>query len=68
MRFSTTISRGARDCAVDVYLDNMLYLDDLDAIRPWEVEGIEFYTMETAPPQYRRGTGSCQVVLLWSKW
>lgn len=68
MRFSTTISRGARDCAVDVYLDNMLYLDDLDAIRPWEVAGIEFYTMETAPPQFRRGTGSCQVVLLWSKW
>jgi hypothetical protein len=68
MRFSTTISRGAGNCGVDVYLDNMLYLDDIDAIRPWEVAGIEFYTMETAPPRYRRGTGSCQVVLLWSKW
>lgn len=68
MRFSTTISRGAGNCGVDVYLDNMLYLDDIDAIRPWEVAGIEFYTMETAPVQFRRGTGSCQVVLLWSKW
>jgi len=46
----------------------MRYLDDIDAIRPYEVAGVEFYTMETAPPQYRRGTGSCQVVLIWSKY
>ena len=57
MRFSTSVSRGAANCGVDAYLDNMLYLDDIDAIRPSEVAGIEFYTMETAPVQFRRGTG-----------
>ena len=67
-RSSTTLSRGAGFCRVDVYLDGMRYLDDIDAIRPYEVAGVEFYTMETAPPQYRRGTGSCQVVLIWSKY
>jgi hypothetical protein len=68
MRFSTAISRGANYCNIDVYLDDMPFREHIDAIRPWEVAGVEFYTMETAPPQYRRGTGSCQVILLWSKW
>ncbi len=56
------------DCAVDVYLDGFLYYDDIDAISPREIAGIEFYAMGTAPPQYRRGTGSCQVMLIWSKY
>ena len=68
MRFGTTISRGAQFCSVDVYLDGMLYLEDIDALHPSEVAGVEFYSMESAPPQYRRGTGSCQVVLIWSKF
>ncbi|HVS59409.1 MAG TPA: hypothetical protein VHE82_01820 [Gemmatimonadaceae bacterium] len=29
---------------------------------------VEFYTMTSVPPQYRRGTGSCQVMLIWSKY
>jgi hypothetical protein len=56
------------DCAVDVYLDGFLYNDDIDAISPTEIAGIEFYTMTSVPPQYRRGTGSCQVMLIWSKY
>jgi hypothetical protein len=61
-------SRGAGVCGVDVYLDGMLFLDDIDAIHPTEIAGIEFYSMTSAPPQYRRGTGSCQVMLIWSKY
>jgi CarboxypepD_reg-like domain len=68
MRFSTSVSKGADYCKVDVYLDNMLYLDNLDDLHAWEIAGAEFYTIETAPPQYRRGTGSCQVIVLWSKY
>ncbi len=67
-RFSTSISLKLGPCSVDVYLDGMLYLDDIDSILPDEVAGVEFYTMGSAPPQYRRGTGSCQVVLIWLKY
>jgi hypothetical protein len=56
------------NCAVDVYLDGFLYYDDIDAISPREIAGIEFYTIGSAPAQYRRGTGSCQVMLIWSKY
>lgn len=59
---------GGLGCAVDVYLDGFLYMDDVDALYPTEIAGVEFYTETTAPPQYRRGTGSCQVVLIWSKF
>lgn len=68
MRPSTALSRGNRLCVVDVYLDGFLYLDDIDAFNPREIAGIEFYTMGSAPAQYRRGTGSCQVMLIWSKY
>jgi hypothetical protein len=68
MRPSTTVSRGNGLCAVDVYLDGFLYQDDIDAVSPREIAGIEFYAMGSAPAQYRRGTGSCQVMLIWSKY
>jgi hypothetical protein len=68
MRQSTAISRGNGMCAVDVYLDGFLYRDDIDALSPREIAGIEFYAMGSAPPEYRRGTGSCQVMLIWSKY
>jgi hypothetical protein len=71
MRVNTSLPKPGGfqlDCAVDVYLDGFLYYDDIDAISPREIAGIEFYTMGSAPPQYRRGTGSCQVMLIWSKY
>jgi hypothetical protein len=68
MRPGTTASRGNALCGVDIYLDGFLYRDDIDALSPREIAGIEFYTMGSAPPQYRRGTGSCQVMLIWSKY
>ena len=70
-RINATTPRGRGfqlDCAVDIYLDGFIYYDDIDAISPTEIAGIEFYTMGSAPAQYRRGTGSCQVLLIWSKY
>jgi UbiD family decarboxylase len=66
--FSTSISHGAKNCGVDIYLDGMLYVDDVDAIFPEDVAGVEFYTITTIPPQYRLGRGTCEVVLIWSKY
>ncbi len=66
--FSTSNSHGAKNCGVDIYVDGMLYVDDIDAIFPEDVAGVEFYTTATIPPRYRRGTGSCEVVLIWSKY
>jgi len=54
-------------CGVDIYLDGSQYNDDLEAIRPSELAGVEYYTIETAPGQYRRLTDNCGVLLLWSK-
>lgn len=68
MRPNIAASRNTALCGVDVYLDGFLYLDDIDAFSPREIAGIEFYTMGSAPPQCRRGTGSCQVMLIWSKY
>jgi hypothetical protein len=63
--FSTSLSHP---CAVDVYLDGAPYRDDIDAIFPEDVAGVEFYTITTIPPQYRLGRGTCEVVLIWSKY
>ncbi len=60
-------SKFSAVCKVDVYLDGILY-NEYDSLFPTDLAGVEFYTMGTAPPQYRRGTGACQVMLLWSKW
>jgi len=56
-----------RHCGVDIYLDGSQYRDDLDAIRPGDLAGIEYYTMSSAPGEYRRLSDSCGVLLLWSK-
>jgi hypothetical protein len=55
-------------CGVDVYLDGTLFRDDIDILHPSDLIGVEFYQMEVAPPQYRRGTGSCEVLLLWTRY
>ncbi|HYD52635.1 MAG TPA: carboxypeptidase regulatory-like domain-containing protein [Gemmatimonadaceae bacterium] len=54
-------------CGVDVYLDGTQYRDDLDGIDPRTLGAVEHYAMTAAPPQYRRSTGSCHVVLLWTR-
>ncbi len=54
-------------CGVDIYLDGSQYNDDLEAIRPSELAGVEYYTIETAPGEYRRLTDNCGVLLLWTR-
>ena len=54
-------------CGVDIYLDGSQYLDDLDALRPTELAGVEYYQTESAPGEYRKLTDNCGVLLLWSK-
>jgi hypothetical protein len=54
-------------CGVDIYMDASPYLDDLEAIRPSELAGVEYYPIESAPGQYRRLTDNCGVLILWTK-
>ena len=54
-------------CGIDVYLDGSQFLDDLDALHPSELAGVEYYPIESAPGEYRKLTDSCGVLLLWSK-
>ncbi len=54
-------------CGVDIYLDGSQYLDDLDALHPTELAGVEYYPVESAPGEYRKLTDNCAVLLLWSK-
>lgn len=54
-------------CGIDVYLDSSPYLDDLEAIRPSELAGVEYYPIESAPGEYRKLTDNCGVLILWSK-
>ena len=56
-------------CALDVYLDGMKLPGwDLDAVAPWNLEGVEVYRGLDAPARYRFGlNGGCGVVLLWTK-
>jgi carboxypeptidase family protein len=54
-------------CGVDIYLDSSPYTDDLDAIHPSDLAGVEYYSIESAPAEYRRLTDNCGVLILWSK-
>ncbi len=54
-------------CGVDVYLDGSQFLEDLDALHPNELAGVEYYPVESAPGAYRKLTDNCGVLLLWSK-
>jgi hypothetical protein len=56
------------ECEVDVYLDGARYYESVDAIRPLDLAGVELYSMDAAPVEYRRGTGSCHVLLLWLRF
>jgi hypothetical protein len=53
-------------CGVDVYLDNSRCVDDLDALHPSELAGVE-YPIESAPGEYRKLSDNCGVLVLWSK-
>ena len=61
------LDRADIHCGIDVYLDSSAYLDDLEAIRPSELAGVEYYPIESAPGEYRKLTDSCGVLILWSK-
>lgn len=54
-------------CGVDIYLDSSQYLDDLEALHPSDLAGVEYYPIESAPGEYRRLTDNCGVLILWSK-
>lgn len=54
-------------CGIDMYLDGSRYMDDLESIHPTELAGVEYYSIESAPPEYRRPTDNCGVLLLWSR-
>jgi hypothetical protein len=48
-------------------MDASAYVDDLEAIRPSELAGVEYYPIESAPGEYRRLTDNCGVLILWTK-
>jgi len=52
---------------IDIYLDGSQFLDDLEALHPSELAGVEYYPIESAPGEYRKLTDNCGVLLLWSK-
>jgi len=55
-------------CAPQVMLDDApLRIDDFDLIRTWDLAGMEYYSGETMPVQYRRAGSECGLLLLWSK-
>jgi hypothetical protein len=54
-------------CGIDVYLDNSQYLDDLEALHPSDLAGVEYYPIESAPGEYRKLTDNCGVLVLWSR-
>lgn len=55
-------------CPVDVYVDGVFWGGALEGLYPSDLEGVEYYPMTSAPPQYRRTTGSCSVLLVWSRF
>jgi hypothetical protein len=60
-----------RDECLRVYLDGFELNRDieLESLRLEEFGGIEVYSPATVPVQYRTyGSGSCAVVLFWTKW
>jgi hypothetical protein len=56
------------NCGVDVYLDGFQLTENLDLLKPTDIAGAELYSMESAPPQFRRPYGGCRVLVLWSRW
>jgi hypothetical protein len=61
------LDRADVHCGVDIYMDSSPYMDDLEAIRPSELAGVEYYPIESAPGEYRRLSDNCGVLILWTK-
>jgi len=59
-------------CSVDVYVEGARFTGDLEDFRPSDIAGIEFYSIGSAPPEYRRPSSSqmvaCQVLLIWLRY
>jgi hypothetical protein len=57
-----------KPCLIQVYLDD-INLGETDAgiIRTWDLSGAEYFSGNTVPARYRRGS-ACGVLLLWSLW
>lgn len=57
-----------KPCLLRVYLDDIdLGETDAGIVRTWDLSGAEYFSGNTVPARYRRGSG-CGVLLLWSKW
>lgn len=60
---------GSMGCEPHIFLDGWPLLEnDLDLVRTDELAGVEWYSGESGPIQYRRPGFGCGVMLLWSKW
>jgi len=59
-------------CYVDVYVEGARFYGDIDEFGPSDLAGIEFYSMGSAPVEYRRQSSAahpaCQVLLLWLRY
>jgi hypothetical protein len=59
-------------CTVAVYVEGQPYYEDIDNFAPSDLAGIEFYSIGSAPVQYRRPSPekepACQVLLLWLRY
>jgi hypothetical protein len=53
-------------CGLDVYFNGLPTIANLSSLTARDVDGIEFYTAQTVPPQFRRAGTFCPVLLLWS--
>ena len=54
-------------CPIDVYLGGVPFTEDLDAIPTDVVGGVELYDKGSAPPEYRRPSKACKVLLIWTR-
>jgi hypothetical protein len=70
MRPRRTVGDG---CPVLIFLDGFEFSDpeidvaNIENIRPEELAGVEAYTLNTVPVQYKRLGDYCKVLLLWTK-
>jgi hypothetical protein len=59
-------------CYVDVYVEGARFYGDVQEFGPSDLAGIEFYSMASAPVEYRRQSSAnrpaCQVLLLWLRY
>ncbi|HYD52741.1 MAG TPA: carboxypeptidase regulatory-like domain-containing protein [Gemmatimonadaceae bacterium] len=59
---------GAVSCPLTVLVDDMPTAEgDIGWIHTSDIAGMEYFSGETAPPQYRRA-GRCGVLLIWLHW